>query len=120
MQNTGRPHITDFDSLMRAFTQRQSLFEFLGDKVLVAGFELPAEMYDTLDKAVITTGEVQFAIAQQNELVNQLANQLGILPDGIAAGVQGFFMMLESSLGYIGEARFNRSARCLTCFRSAS
>ena len=106
MQNTGRPHITDFDPLMRAFTQGQSLFEVFGDKVLVAGFELPAQMYDTLDSAVVMTGEVQFAVAQQNELMNQLGNQMGTLPDGITAGIQGLFTMLEGALGYIGEVQF--------------
>lgn len=106
MQNEGRPHITDFDPFMRAFTQGQSLFEVFGDKMLVAGFELPGEMYDTLDKAVVTTGEVQFAVARQNELVNQLGDQMGTLPDGVIAGMQGLFTMLEGSLGYIGETQF--------------
>lgn len=96
----------DFDPLMRAFIQGQSLFEVFGDKVLVAGFELPGEMYDTLDKAVVTTGEVQFAVARQNELMNQLGNQMGTLPDGVTAGIQGLFTMLEGSLDYIGETQF--------------
>lgn len=96
----------DFDPLVRAVAQAQPLFENLGDKMLLAGFELPGEMYDTLDSAVMVTGEIQFAVAQQNELMSQLGNQIGILPDGIIAGIQGLYTTLEGSLGYIGETQF--------------
>lgn len=91
---------------MKAITKPQTLFDVSGDMISVAGFELPVEMYDTLDKTAVITGEVQWAVAQQNELLSQMDNQLGILPDGITAGLQSLINMVEGSLGYIGEVQF--------------
>jgi hypothetical protein len=91
---------------MKAVIKPQTVFDVSGDMISVAGFELPVEMYDTLDKTAVITGEVQWAVAQQNELLSQMDNQLGILPDGITAGLQSLFNMVEGSLGYIGEVQF--------------
>ena len=91
---------------MKVVTKPPTVFDVSGDMISVAGFEIPAEMYDTLDKTAVITGEVQWAVAQQNELLSQMDNQLGILPDGITAGLQSLFNMVEGSLGYIGEVQF--------------
>ncbi|HWP51795.1 MAG TPA: hypothetical protein VN626_08880 [Clostridia bacterium] len=106
MQYIKRPDIKNFDYLMKAITKPQTLFDVSGDMISVAGFELPVEMYDSLDKTAVITGEVQWAVAQQNELLSQMDNQLGILPNGITADLQSLFNMLEDSLGYIGEVQF--------------
>lgn len=106
MQDIRRPDIKNFDYLMKVVTKPQTVFDVSGDMISVAGFELPVEMYDKLDKTAVINGEVQWAVAQQNELLSQMDNQLGILPDGITAGLQSLFNMVEGSLGYIGEVQF--------------
>ena len=106
LQNLKCSHVTDFDPLVRAIAQVQPLFENLGDRMLLAGFELPGEMYGTLDSAVVMTGEIQFAIVRQSELVSQLGDRMGELPAGVSAGMQGLFTMLEGSLVHIGETQF--------------
>ena len=95
-----------FNRLIAQITQMQPVFSGNDTRMTIAGFELPSELYGMLDKSVVISSEIQWAMAQQSTLTSGMGDMIGALPQGIIAQLQSFCDMTQSSFSYMGEVGF--------------
>ena len=95
-----------FNRLIAQITQMQPVFSGNDTRMTIAGFELPSELYGMLDKSVVISSEIQWAMSQQSTLTSGMGDLIGALPQGIIAQLQSFCDMTQSSFSYMGEVGF--------------
>ena len=95
-----------FNRLIAQITQMQPVFSSHDTRMTIAGFELPSELYGMLDKSVVISSEIQWAMAQQSTLTSGMGDLIGALPQGIIAQLQSFCDMTQGSFSYMGEVGF--------------